>query len=176
MDHGVLWRFLPKELRGDETDSRTKHFYAEVKSIKDNLRSYWIKETVQPLVIFWLTQDGSNWASQTDADVVDGKMRSKWWLAKIKEDMSVVIWFMAKFSHILNLRWIFCELDAPTPREQKLKREMRAWLKGKLVLVCDMVYRGLIDHDPLDPKDGGSFNEFGAVVCITALLIRVLLI
>lgn len=36
IDNNVIWRFIPKELRGEEFDSRSKQFYAEVKSVKDN--------------------------------------------------------------------------------------------------------------------------------------------
>jgi hypothetical protein len=170
VDDSVLWRFLPKELRGEETDARTKNFFSEVKSIKDNLHHYWVKETVLPLVLFWMTRDSNKWATQPDSNVTDTKLRNRWWLARIKEDQSVVIWYMAKFRNIINFRFLFCELAAANFQQQRIKREMKAWLVGKLILLCDMVYRGLVDHNPLDKKDGGAFLEFSAIVCISLSL------
>jgi hypothetical protein len=69
---------------------------------------------------------------------------------RINEDESVLVWWMAKFRNILNLRFIFCKLEANNAHDQALKVNMKAWLRGKLVLVCDMVYRSLIDHNPSD--------------------------
>jgi hypothetical protein len=141
LDNNVIWRFVPKELRGEEFDSRSKQFYAEVKSVKDNLRAYCVTQTVLPLVIFWITQDENKWAQQSDRRIKDPNRRASWRLQRIREEESVVFWWLTKFESILNLRYIFCMLDPSSAREKLRKENMRARLRGKLVLTCDAVYR-----------------------------------
>lgn len=125
---------------------------------------------MKSLVIHWLrttpeflTLPAPEWLNQ--------KLRIKCWLRQINEDPSVLYWWMLKFQNILNLRYIYCQLDAPNDAEKGLKIKMRRFIKGKFVLVCDQVYRGIIDHNPLDLKVGGCFNEFGSMVCIHTLSI-----
>jgi hypothetical protein len=49
---------------------------------------------------------------------------------------------------------------------------MRGWILGKLVLVCDAVSQGMIDHNPLDTKSGEVLNESNGMVCTFQFLAR----
>lgn len=62
--------FLPSKLRGEWFDARTKGFYAGMKSMKDNLRSYWVTETMRLLVIHWLNKPW--WKIPTGIAVMTG--------------------------------------------------------------------------------------------------------
>jgi hypothetical protein len=170
LDSSILWSFLPKELRGDEFDSRTRQFYAEVKSVKDNLRAYCITNTVLPLVIHWMTDEQYAWFTQTNREIKDHHARATWWLARIREDESVVLWWLQKFETILDMKFIFCQIPASSPRQQQLKVDIRAWFRGKLVLTCDAVYRFLVDHNPLS-ANGGDFQQYQSLVCMKILLL-----
>lgn len=57
-----------------------------------------------------------------------------WWISRIREDESVLWWWMQKFGTILDLDWIYCNLDPPNKYLGQLKMGMRAWISGKPML------------------------------------------
>jgi hypothetical protein len=106
-----------------------------------------------PLVLFWC-----NSQQFVDGPFSTTEERVEFWTAKIREDLSVLWWWLQPLTIALNRRWLFQDAEPPTPHLIELKDKLQQYFMRKMAHTADLVYLQLVDHDPQD-EDGHGFMK-----------------
>jgi hypothetical protein len=136
--------FLPAELRGHPEDPRSIEFVAKLVKSKDALRKWLVTDTLVPLVLKWIESEAF-----VRLDITSVKERTNFWVARIKEDNSLLAWWLKPLGSVLNLQWLFQPDVPPTEDLRELKKRMISYCRARMTWTADIVYLHLIEHDPM---------------------------
>jgi hypothetical protein len=135
--------FLPPELQGDLDDPQAKEFINKLIKSKDSLRTRLITDTMLPLVLFWCSSQ-----KFVDGPFSTAKERVEFWTARIREDLSVLWWWLRPLALVLNLQWLLQDEAPLAPEQIELKDKLQKYCMGRMAYTADLVYLHLVDHDP----------------------------
>jgi hypothetical protein len=143
--------FLPPELQGDLNAPLAKEFISKLIKSKDSLRTKLITDTMLPLVLFWCSSQ-----KFVDGPFSTAKERVEFWVARIREDLSVLWWWLRPLALVLNLQWLLQDEAPLTAKLIELKGNLQRYCMARMAYTADLVYLHLVDHDP---QDGYGFMK-----------------
>ncbi|KAK0108188.1 hypothetical protein ONS95_003010 [Cadophora gregata] len=135
--------FLPPEHRGNLYDPAAAQFKQKLVQTKNQFRKRIIKDTMLPLVLFWVLDD-----RYLELDTTTVSARMAYFKARIQEDVSVVYWWLRPLASILNLKYLFQTVN-PNDGGANAKRNLIRYITGRMLFTADLVYKHLVDHDPI---------------------------
>lgn len=150
-----MQNFLPPELRGDPTSPRAKEFINKLVKSKENMRRALITDTLLPLVLWWCKN-----IKFRDVNTSHPKALTDFFLARIKEDLSTVVWWLRPLASLVNVHWMF-QQNAAAPGTEDIKVRTVKYCVARMVAIIDLVYRHLVHHDP---ANGPNFFRNNAAV------------
>jgi hypothetical protein len=108
---------------------------AQLVKSKDALRKWLVTDTLVPLVLKWIDSE-----EFVRLDIKSVRERTNFWVARIKEDKSLLAWWLKPLGSVLNLQWLFQPDDPPTEDLRELKMRMIRYCRGRMTWTADIVY------------------------------------
>lgn len=90
-----------------------------------------------------------------DVNTADKDALTAFFLERIKEDMSVVVWWLRPLVSVVNLQWLF-QPNEPTPAIEDIKAKIPEYCAARMASIAVLVYTHQVYHDP---ANGPNFNR-----------------